>query len=309
MGALRPGYIYATLRTGTTGALTRMDQDGLSFLERVRALYSDKPAKILGGFGISTAAQVREVAPHVHAVVVGSALVREVAQGGNPCAAGLRRKMEELAGAAARGAAARASQSIHRVDRLPPESTAATLRAALVFSSTTDSSLYQPAWSVKTTVSSFRSGLESGSGSDLEYVKPRASQPAACKSLGKGCLIQDRAAGGIDEDRPGLHERELPGADHVPRLGSEGHVNGNVIGLCQQHGKLHGRGACGLDGGSAHVRIAHEHPAETQPRHFPQQACAPRFRTRECRESCPPPGSRAGRDGGSTFPARIMRSL
>ena len=104
VGALRPAYIYATLRTGTTGALTRMDREGLSFLERVRALSPDSPAKILGGFGISTAAQVRDVAPHVHAVVVGSALVREIARGGDPYAAVLG-KMNELTGAADRGAA------------------------------------------------------------------------------------------------------------------------------------------------------------------------------------------------------------
>lgn len=99
IGALRPEYIYATLRTGTTGARTSIDEAGISFLQRLRALNPDQPVKILGGFGISSAVQVEGVAPHAHAVVVGSALVREIARGGDPYSAVLG-KMKELAGAA-----------------------------------------------------------------------------------------------------------------------------------------------------------------------------------------------------------------
>ncbi|MGA2615810.1 MAG: tryptophan synthase subunit alpha [Spirochaetia bacterium] len=99
LSALHPEYIYATLRTGTTGPRTHIDDAGLSFLRRIRALNSDPPAKILGGFGISTAGQVAEVASHTHAVVVGSALVREIAKGADPYKAVLG-KMRELAGAA-----------------------------------------------------------------------------------------------------------------------------------------------------------------------------------------------------------------
>jgi tryptophan synthase alpha chain len=97
IGSLRPEYIYATLRTGTTGPLTRIDEAGLSFLRRLRALDPGRPAKILGGFGISTAAQVEEVMPHIHAVVIGSALVREVSKGGDPSAA-VFAKIRELVG-------------------------------------------------------------------------------------------------------------------------------------------------------------------------------------------------------------------
>ncbi|HVP19099.1 MAG TPA: tryptophan synthase subunit alpha, partial [Spirochaetia bacterium] len=61
---------------------------------------ADAPVKILGGFGISTAGQAAEVAPHVDAVVVGSAFVRVVAVSANPYAA-VRGKMRELSGAAA----------------------------------------------------------------------------------------------------------------------------------------------------------------------------------------------------------------
>jgi tryptophan synthase alpha chain len=98
IGALRPEWIYATLRIGTTGSFTTIDRMGLSFLERVRSLSpAGTPPKVLGGFGISTPAQVEAVSPHAHAVVVGSAFVREVLGGGDLYAK-LRAKMEELAG-------------------------------------------------------------------------------------------------------------------------------------------------------------------------------------------------------------------
>jgi len=102
IGLLEPEYIYATLRTGTTGRATQVDQAAVSFLDALRQLNPGRPARILGGFGISTAAQVEAVMPHVHAVVVGSALVREVAQGGDPYPAVLG-KMKELMTAATAG--------------------------------------------------------------------------------------------------------------------------------------------------------------------------------------------------------------
>ena len=99
IGALRPPYIYATLRIGTTGSFTTVDGTGVSFLERVRNLCPESPAKVLGGFGVSTAAQVSALSPHAHAVVIGSAFVREVMKGGDLYGS-LRRKVEELSGAA-----------------------------------------------------------------------------------------------------------------------------------------------------------------------------------------------------------------
>jgi len=96
---LGPAYLYATLRIGTTGSIKGADPDGLSFLSRIAALPGAAHLKILGGFGVSTPGQVREVAPLVHAVVVGSALVREIAGGGDPRRA-VRDKMRELTGAA-----------------------------------------------------------------------------------------------------------------------------------------------------------------------------------------------------------------
>jgi tryptophan synthase alpha chain len=91
---LEAEYVYATLRTGTTGPRTEIDPGIIEFLSRIRA------ARVLGGFGISGPEQVRALAPFVHAVVVGSALVREVGRNGgrdDPYHA-VKRKVEELRG-------------------------------------------------------------------------------------------------------------------------------------------------------------------------------------------------------------------
>ena len=71
-------YIYATLRRGITGAQTEIGPGSLKFLDRLRAF--DK--RICGGFGISTRAQVRSLEDHVHACIVGSALIRLTAKAG-----------------------------------------------------------------------------------------------------------------------------------------------------------------------------------------------------------------------------------
>jgi len=93
--SLGPEYVYATLRTGTTGTFTAIDAASLSFLQRIRSLAGDRSVKILGGFGVSTREQVAALGPHAHAVVVGSAFVREMEKGGDPFLAA-REKMREL---------------------------------------------------------------------------------------------------------------------------------------------------------------------------------------------------------------------
>ena len=93
-----PAWLYATLRIGTTGSRDGAGDAGLSFLSRIAALNGSGRMKVLGGFGVSTAEQVRQVRSLVHAVVVGSALVREIEQAADTRAA-VREKMKELAGA------------------------------------------------------------------------------------------------------------------------------------------------------------------------------------------------------------------
>ena len=93
--ALPGNYIYASLRTGITGQATRIDEKNIFFLERIGSCGK----KILAGFGVGNHEQVKRIAPHVHAVVVGTALIRciEEAEGGDLYPP-LKAKVEELAG-------------------------------------------------------------------------------------------------------------------------------------------------------------------------------------------------------------------
>jgi tryptophan synthase alpha chain len=95
-------YVYAALRPGITGERTEIGTKNLAFLRRL-----GRPArKLLAGFGVSARDQVLALAPHVHAVVVGSAFIqaiREAASAGSR-AGDIRRvvkaRMRELAGGA-----------------------------------------------------------------------------------------------------------------------------------------------------------------------------------------------------------------
>ena len=67
-------YLYASLRVGITGSRTELSADVLHFIDRLKATNR----KILAGFGIQSREQVITLREHVHALVVGSALVRSV---------------------------------------------------------------------------------------------------------------------------------------------------------------------------------------------------------------------------------------
>jgi tryptophan synthase alpha chain len=69
------GFIYAVSRAGVTGARDEMTQDAEALVKRVRSI-SNEPVAV--GFGISTPEQVREVWRFADAVVIGSAIVREI---------------------------------------------------------------------------------------------------------------------------------------------------------------------------------------------------------------------------------------
>ena len=92
----RPGrYLYASLRTGITGTITPIDEKSFSFLKRIGAYGK----RVLAGFGVATPEQVKRIAPHVHAVVVGTALIRCIEDAANaPLYPRLKAKLEELAG-------------------------------------------------------------------------------------------------------------------------------------------------------------------------------------------------------------------
>ena len=101
VAAIGAAHIYATLRIGTTGPVTTVDAASLSFLASIAATNRKNQAKIFGGFGVTRREQVVALEPHVHAVVVGSALVREVAGSRRPFAE-VRDKVYALAAGANR---------------------------------------------------------------------------------------------------------------------------------------------------------------------------------------------------------------
>jgi tryptophan synthase alpha chain len=67
--------IYVSLRRGITGAETKISADIKKFLVGLSENH-----EVYGGFGITNAAQVKALAPLVHAVVVGSYFTRVIQQ-------------------------------------------------------------------------------------------------------------------------------------------------------------------------------------------------------------------------------------
>ena len=77
------GFIYAVSRAGVTGVRTSVSAEAEKLVNRMRS-FSSLPIAV--GFGISTAAQVKDVQRYADAVVVGSAIVAEIErlQGATP---------------------------------------------------------------------------------------------------------------------------------------------------------------------------------------------------------------------------------
>lgn len=75
-----PAWVYLALRRGITGTLTEMGEENLATLDKLKK----RGVKIMAGFGIQNREQVRAVAPHCHAVIVGSQAVRVI----NGCSEG-----------------------------------------------------------------------------------------------------------------------------------------------------------------------------------------------------------------------------
>jgi len=72
------GFIYAVSRAGVTGVRTSVSAEAEKLVNRMRQ-FSSLPIAV--GFGISTAAQVKDVQGYADAVVIGSAIVSEIEQG------------------------------------------------------------------------------------------------------------------------------------------------------------------------------------------------------------------------------------
>jgi tryptophan synthase alpha chain len=89
LAAASTGFLYAVTRTGTTGNSAHGDARGESgettedYLRELRRL---SPRPVLAGFGIRSAAQIREIGDAVDGVIVGSALIERLAAGEDPAA-------------------------------------------------------------------------------------------------------------------------------------------------------------------------------------------------------------------------------
>jgi tryptophan synthase alpha chain len=77
------GFLYFVAVTGVTGARRELSGDLPRQLADVRA---ESPVPVVVGFGVSTPAQARELAPLADGVVVGSAIVSRIAEGGSRAA-------------------------------------------------------------------------------------------------------------------------------------------------------------------------------------------------------------------------------
>lgn len=76
---LSRGFVYAVSTMGITGARSDVDSAARTLVERLRAVGAKSTCV---GLGISTAAQVREVVEYADGAIVGSALVKALADGG-----------------------------------------------------------------------------------------------------------------------------------------------------------------------------------------------------------------------------------
>ncbi|MCU1496847.1 MAG: trpA [Acidimicrobiales bacterium] len=75
------GYVYGVNLMGTTGERSSLGEQGAVLARRMRAV-TDKP--VLMGFGVSTPEQAVEVTREADGVIVGTAVVRRILDGGGP---------------------------------------------------------------------------------------------------------------------------------------------------------------------------------------------------------------------------------
>ncbi|MEW6388103.1 MAG: tryptophan synthase subunit alpha [Thermodesulfobacteriota bacterium] len=81
LGRLTRGFLYYVSVTGITGARKELPLELVNELKQVRSLVK---CPVAVGFGISEPEQVRQLAPYVDGVVVGSAIVQRVAKLSGP---------------------------------------------------------------------------------------------------------------------------------------------------------------------------------------------------------------------------------
>jgi len=91
------GFVYLVSRTGITGEQSEIAESALPLIRRMRSL-TDLPLAM--GFGISKPEHVAALADHVDAVVVGSAIVRQIERDPSKLEAFMRELTRPIAKAA-----------------------------------------------------------------------------------------------------------------------------------------------------------------------------------------------------------------
>lgn len=76
------GFVYCVSTTGVTGTRDSVAKEAKSVVDRVKKA-TKTPATL--GFGISTPEQAKEVSQYAHGVIIGSAIVKIVAEHGKDC--------------------------------------------------------------------------------------------------------------------------------------------------------------------------------------------------------------------------------
>jgi tryptophan synthase alpha chain len=81
--AASQGFVYAVTKTGITGGDSGLPPDLSEYLDAVSAASA---LPVCAGFGVRSPSQVRAIAPHASGVIVGSALVEVLEEGGDVAA-------------------------------------------------------------------------------------------------------------------------------------------------------------------------------------------------------------------------------
>jgi len=90
------GFIYLVSSLGVTGVRSQITTDIASIVAEIRAV-TDVPVAV--GFGISTPSQAAEMAAHADGVIVGSAIVRLIAEHGSQADAQLEAYLDQMVSA------------------------------------------------------------------------------------------------------------------------------------------------------------------------------------------------------------------
>lgn len=92
------GFVYCVSSLGVTGVRSNLNANVAELVAQVREANPDIPCAI--GFGISTPEQARNMAKLADGVIVGSAIVRQIAAHGTESAAPVCAYVKEMAKAA-----------------------------------------------------------------------------------------------------------------------------------------------------------------------------------------------------------------